>query len=129
MNPSRKFGQPGTAPDLAGLSQSAARVFVERLRQHRLERQEAYRSLGRIPDAASERLKNNMQDKPAWSALAFTYSELPRISTALLLLEDGPIGERVPFLNADEPERQEKVDQITLAGGLTDGQGRFIPLA
>jgi hypothetical protein len=107
-------------------AQAAADYALQRLRAERRELYEACRSLRRIRGRAGDTLRMPTEDIKSWTALAYVDRELPRVEAALAILESAPVAVRLAFLNAAEADRAGAVEQVILAGGLDDSDGRFI---
>jgi hypothetical protein len=63
-----------------------------------------------------------------WSALALVYSPLPKVRAELLVLDSGPIAERLAFLEMSESERRKALDRTIRQGGILDSKGRVLEL-
>lgn len=61
-----------------------------------------------------------------WGALRLVYGQRPKILVGLAILEDARAADVVRFLSADFQARQQAVDSVLCAGGLSDPSGKFI---
>jgi len=103
-------------------AESQARNFLAACRSERLRIAEALRDLGRLELLAYEAGPS----EEAWGALALVYQQQPRLAAEYALLCHGAIGARRRWLEADAEERERIAEEILLAGGLADAEGRFV---
>lgn len=109
-------------------SQRAAEWLTGKLRTYRLRLAAVHRRLLRTQGRAAEKLRANPQDEAAWSQLALAYHSLPKVRSALALVEDAPIRERLAYLTASPGQRKEMARRILERGGLSAAKGRFVEI-
>ena len=110
------------------LAQEAAARSSAKRRERRWQLYDTHQSLLSIQAGASKRLRREPQNEVAWSALAFTYRELPLVQAELLILEHASFPDRRRFARESEKTRRAVIDRVISAGGLTDPSGRFVEL-
>jgi ribosomal protein L37AE/L43A len=110
-------------------AEAAATAFLLRVRGARFGLGGLHIELLNLRDEAHERLKVNHDDETAWDALAYVYSELPRVRADLALLSEGTIGDRIAWLEADHEKRREMADRILQVGGVPTFDGKWVEVS
>jgi len=105
---------------------AAARAFLVRVRGARFGLSAIHIELLNLQDRVHERLKANCEDDAGWEALAYIYSELPRVRTELIMVSEGTIEDRLAWLNADEETRHKMINRTLQVGGVPTFDGKFI---
>lgn len=75
---------------------------------------------------AHEALMKDHEDEAAWSLRMFFDPNRRRIESTILLLGEAGVRARRDWLEAEFPDREKMLDDILLAGGVHDDQGRFV---
>jgi hypothetical protein len=96
-----------------------------RVRGARLGLDALHIELLNLLDDASERLKANPNDETAWDALAYIYSELPRVRAELDLLCEGTFGDRQVWLDGGADRHREMTDRVLGVGGVPTFDGKW----
>ncbi len=107
-------------------AEAAAQAFLVLVRRARFGLDGLHIELLNLRDEAHERLEVNHDDEVAWEALAYTYSELPRIRAEPALLGEGRFEDRQAWLEAGEERRHEMTDRILRVDGVPAFDGKWV---
>jgi hypothetical protein len=102
---------------------SAAEQLAASVHDRRKELLYALHELNRLEALAH---KAGPGHPATWGALTLVYGQRPEILVELVILEDARAADLVRFLRADSQARQQAVDSVLCAGGLSDPSGKFI---
>ncbi|HLI31101.1 MAG TPA: hypothetical protein VKV79_08400, partial [Terriglobia bacterium] len=107
-------------------AETLARQFLAACRDHRLAFNALCCIMQQARDEAHEKLKANPDDETGWDVLAWVAENEREVLATCQLLSEGSIPARRRWLEADSQERERIAEEILLAGGVVDGDGRFI---
>ncbi len=100
-----------------------ARNFLAECRLERLRACEELRELGRLELLAHEA---GPEHPATWNALATAYTRRPGAAARAVLFSEGAIADRRAWLESDAQGRGRILENILLAGGLSDSAGKFL---